>query len=107
MLLGALLRSFPVLLSAFPDRRPELHPAHMAHGFYGDLMLFSVLVCVPPTTILLAFLISAEHGHDISRRFSVITLRSFLCVVTVNSETNMCLKLDLCIPITSLCRYLH
>lgn len=38
----------------------------------------------------IASLISAEHCDDISRHFSVITSRSFLCVVTVNSQTNTC-----------------
>lgn len=68
----------------FSDRTSE--PYAQDVGFYGDLIFFfSALVCIPSSVILLAFLISAKHQDDISRRFSVITLEYFLCGVTVNT----------------------
>lgn len=79
----------------FPDGEPELHPVPTVHGVYTDLVLFGGLVCIPSSIILLVFLISAEHQDGISRHFSVITSKSFLCVVTVNSEVTHVPKIRL------------
>lgn len=69
--LGNMLSSFPALLSAFPDREPDLHPAPMVYEFYTDLMLFGGLVCIPSSVILLDFLIYTECWDHTSRYFFV------------------------------------
>lgn len=81
MHLGALL--FPALLLAF--QTGHQNRMHRMWGFMVTSSFFSALVCIPSSVILLAFLISAKHQDDISRRFSVITLEYFLCGVTVNT----------------------